>query len=173
MLNSVYMIRQAVVLATIVLAAYLGKRFFFPDDVALIQRRLERLSVLLTKPKGENIIQTANKITQAVDFFYAPVSVTVDRNKDSERIVTEQDKNRLKESITSIKFRYEWVNVSFQEIHTVVSNSEATTETTARLEFHSQEQGPVYDLYKIALAWRKLDREWYITHVDVSLEEQP
>lgn len=164
-------IKQFGSIVVILAIGYFVKVQFFPDEVGRIQKRLNELSALLTKPEGENLIGTANKITRAVDYFHAPVVVTWNRDKDTAKTVNEQDKAKIKESISAIKFHYAWVNVRFQDVQTLVDGPTATSQMVARLEFQSKEQGPVYDLYGVWLEWQKIEGQWLIARVDIQIED--
>lgn len=165
-------IKQFGLLVIILAVGFFVKTQFFPDEAGRIQKRLNELSSLLTKPEGENLIGTANKITRAVDFFHAPIVVTWNRDKDTAKTVNEQDKARIKESISAIKFHYSWVNVRFQDVQTAVDGQTATSQLVARLEFQSKEQGPVYDLYGVWLELQKVEGQWLISRLDIQIEDQ-
>jgi hypothetical protein len=162
------MIRWLVILAFAWVAFFSIKKHFFPSDQQRIQKRLEEIAQLLTKPQGESVIATANKVSDALNYFQPPVTVTLNNDVLTERQVTEHDRNGLKNSLTGLRFQYAWMDVSFEDVLIEVKGNQAQVSAVGRLEFPSEQQGLVYDLYQLTMVWVRVEGDWLISKLDVS-----
>ena len=159
---------RGLLVVAIVLAAIAGKRYFFPSDMDLIKGRLSSLGELLSKEKTESRLNTISKIGDALEFFNYPLTVRFDIEGITEKSYSVSNANEVKELVGSLKFRYPWLTVEFQDIEIDLEENEAEVRSTVRLDFEASTQERVYDLYEIQTLWIKSDGTWKIG--DTSIE---
>ena len=161
--------RALIGLALILGLAFLGKKYLFPSEADLIQRQMDQLAQLVSKEKGENAIAVATKIRGALEFFVIPLHISLHDEKEKiERELTMEDKEKIKGTLATMKFRYSWVKVSFQDVRIQVRGEQAIVNTLIRLDFNSKQDGRVYDLYQGVLGWKKTAGKWLVNDVDLS-----
>lgn len=151
-------------------AGFYSKKYFFLSEREVIHQKMDKLAYLLTKTEKENLINVANKVNQALEFFAPPVQVDFANPRVQPRVFTVESKPRIKELIASAKLKYPWLIVNFEDVDIQVQGSQAQARALARLKFKSSAQGLVYDLYHLETQWVKQEG-WLIQEVKIEYVE--
>lgn len=147
-----------------------AKRYFFPSDEDVIRRNLAQIASELSRDKSENPVASASKILGTLERFALPLSVSVlAGGQTHQQTLDMKDKAELKESITSVKFRYPVLKVKWQDLSVSVAEDRQTAESSGRVrvEFSEDSEQTVYDLYDVQLKWTKGDKGWLISLVSL------
>ncbi|MCB0422282.1 MAG: hypothetical protein KDD61_14890 [Bdellovibrionales bacterium] len=155
--------------AVIVSVAFVivGYKAFFPNDQEQIARRLTSLMHLLSKSKKESVISVAKKVTDSLTYFQPPVEIRLTGGGQVERTLSAESLERIKQNISTIKFRYPWVNFKVEDLRTAVEPPQAQSSTQIRMEFEDSNQTAVYDLYDLQISWVYVESEWKIQKVHI------
>lgn len=133
---------------------------------------MEELAELISKDKNEVIIETSKKVQRALDFFLPPFQLKLEGDhQKAYRDFDVNDKQKIREALVPFKLKYPAVRIKFQNIRITVEKTKtaASSTSTARLDYESKAEGPVYDLYPNQLGWIKVDGTWHINDVSIDM----
>lgn len=148
-----------VVVAAMAFVAYKALR---PSDEDRIARRLTTLMNLVSKSKQESVVSVATKVTDSIKYFHPPVQLGFKGAGKMERTISEASLERIKQNISTLKFRHAWVTFKLQDLQTTVNRPEADSTLQVRMEFEQSGGQPVYDLYDLEIKWVLVEGEWKI-----------
>lgn len=159
--------RRFIIILSIIILLVVGWKMFFPSDKDQIKKNLTQISLLLTKQKSESLLSVAGKIKKSLQYFSAPLELSVDLGEELQHTVTIEDQQMIKDYITKAKFSYPWVHVSINNVSISLQEDAAWSKQDIRLEFEGQDKQPMYDAYQADIAWKKISSDWKITELTV------
>ncbi|MCB0386184.1 MAG: hypothetical protein KDD43_12395 [Bdellovibrionales bacterium] len=165
--------RLIIILPVLILALYFGRKYFFPSEEDQIRRRMDELTELLSKDKGDNILVIADKIKRSLEYFYPPFQVRLEgKNEKAYRDFSMEDKEKIREALVPFKLKYPMVKASLLNVNISLAKTRtaASSTGTLRLDYDTESEGRVYDLYENRLGWTKKDGTWYINDVSIDFE---
>jgi len=157
-----------IIAVAVLFAVFFGYKHLFPSEADRIKAQMNELALLMSKNRGENKIQTVNKLRQSVEFFTLPVQIDFTYREMTTRHLVAQSKQELNQSLAAAKFPYPWLEVNFQHEDVRVEGERAVSQSQARIDFENQSADRVYDLFAVKLHWQKLDGQWLIKTVDIN-----
>lgn len=136
---------------------------FFPNDEAVIRKRLNRLAELLTFDSSEGTIGRVTRVEEAANLFDPNVSIIIDVPTQSRQVI--EGRAELRQQALGVRMSTKGLNVRFLDL--VVSVEPKADEAIVLLTGEAQIPGD-RDLFLQELKFflRKVEGKWLIYRVE-------